>query len=298
MRAREWGLLVGLSMLWGSAFFFTDVIVRELSTFMIVFLRVALAALVLILILPMMGLRMPRDDAAWRTFFLLGLLTNVAPFCLVAWGQLRVASSVASILNATAPFATLLLGHFWTGEERLSVRKVLGLVAGVMGIAVLLGEGWNAGVSTADGLAYFACLGAAICYALAAIIGRFRHVGDPPIVRAAGQLVAASILLLPAVIVFDDPLALRLPSWSGLGAVVALAVLSTALAYVVYFQLLKATGATNLLLVTFLAPVSSIILGLMFLADDFGGREFGGFFLIAIGLLIIDGRVFCFGRFI
>lgn len=294
MRVHEWGLLVGLSMLWGSAFFFTAVAVHDLPTFTIVFLRVVLAAVLLWLVLSVMGLRLPREAEAWRSFFVLGLLTNVLPFCLVAWGQLRVASSVASILNAAAPFATLLLAHFWTGEERLSAHKVLGLVVGTMGIAVLLSGGWHVGVSLADGLAHLACLGAAICYALAAVVGRFRQFGEPPIVRAAGQLVAASVLLLPAVVVSGNPSALRLPSWPVAGSVLALAVLSTALAYVVYFQLLKTAGATNLLLVTFLIPISATLLGVVFLGDFLGGREIGGLILVGVGLLAIDGRVFCF----
>ncbi|SDP46928.1 Threonine/homoserine efflux transporter RhtA [Filomicrobium insigne] len=294
MRACEWGLLVGLSMLWGSAFFFTAIAIHELPTFLIVFLRVTLAAALLWLALSMMGLRLPREAEAWRSFFVLGLLTNVLPFCLVAWGQLRVASSVASILNAAAPFATLLLGHFWTGEERLSAHKVLGLVVGTTGIVVLLSGGWHVGVSLADALAYLACLGAAICYALAAVVGRFRRFGEPPIVRAAGQLVAASVLLLPAVVISDNPFGLRLPSWSVVGSVLALAVLSTALAYIVYFKLLRTAGATNLLLVTFLVPISAMFFGIVLLGDSIGARETCGLILVGVGLLAIDGRVFCF----
>lgn len=292
MTAAEWGLLAGLSVLWGGSFFFTEIAVRELPTFTIVLLRVALAAVALLAIVRLMGLKMPRDLNSWSGYLSMGLLNNALPFSLVAWGQIYVAASVASVLNATAPFATLVLAHFFTSSEKMTALRLSGVGAGVLGVAVMTSAGWSDSTG-ANLAAHLACLLAALSYACAAVFGqRYRSKAAVPITSAAGQLVAATVLLLPVAFLVDNPLTIAAPSFAAWGAIIGLAVLSTAFGYVLYFWLLMRSGATNLLLVTFLIPVSASFFGVALLGDELGCREIAGFFIIGIGLAAVDGRLF------
>jgi len=291
MAAGEWGLLVALSVLWGGAFFFTGVAVRELPPLTIVLLRVGLAALALAVVVRALGFAMPRDARSWGGLFAMGLMNNALPFSLVAWGQTHVASSMAAILNATAPFATLILAHAFTEAEKMTPLNVGGVAAGVVGVAVLVGSG-------AEGFggdlgAQLAILLAAMSYAAAAVFGlRLRNGHGAPLVHATGQLIAAAVLLAPVAAVVDGPFELAAVSAETWAAIAGLAVLSTGLAYVLYFALLERAGASNLLMVTFLIPVSACVLGVAFLGETIGAREVCGFLIIAAGLLVIDGRIF------
>jgi drug/metabolite transporter (DMT)-like permease len=290
MAPREWGMLVLLSLLWGGSFFFIGVAVRELPPLTIVVLRVGLAALILLAVVRAMGLRMPRDRSSWTAFCGMGLLNNVVPFCLVVWGQTRIASGLASILNATTPLWTVIVAHALTADERLTGRRLAGVVLGFIGVVVMIGPDTLDGLS-ADLLAQVACLGAAVSYAFAGVYGRrFKRMGLAPMPAATGQVVAASLMLLPVALIVDRPWTLAPPSPAGWGALLGLAALSTALAYVIYFRILASAGATNLLLVTFLIPVSAIMLGASVLGERLGLRDFLGMALIGIGLVTIDGR--------
>jgi drug/metabolite transporter (DMT)-like permease len=218
----------------------------------------------------------------------MGALNNLLPFSLIFWGQTQIASGLASILNSTTPLFTVVLAHFFTRDERLTTNRLTGVLFGLLGVAVMLGPDALYGLH-ANMLAQIAVLGAAICYAFAGIFGR-RFRGAPPLVTAAGQVGATSVMMLPIVLIADRPWTLPMPSLQTFGAVVALALLSTALAYVIYFRILAVAGATNLLLVTFLIPVSALLLGMSILGERLDLRHFGGMALIAFGLAAIDGR--------
>ncbi len=252
MSASEWAMLLSLSVLWGGSFFFTRVALSALPPFTLVLLRVGLAALILNAVMPLLGLRMPRTGRAWAAFFGMGLLNNTIPFCLIVWGQTHIASGLAAILNATTPLFTVVAAHVFTSDERMTGNRLVGVLIGLVGVAVMVGPAVLAGLGT-DLLAQMAVLGAALSYAFAGIFGRrFRRMGIPPLATATGQVTASAFMLLPLVLVADHPWTLPLPSASAWGAVVGIAVLSTALAYVLYFRILATAGATNLLLVTFL----------------------------------------------
>ena len=284
MALRVWLWLLSLSVLWGGSFFFAKVAVGELGPFTVVFARVSLAALALALVVPL------RQDAPWRTYFAMGFLNNALPFSLIFWGQTEIGSGLASILNATTPLFTLVVAHFVTPDEKIDRAKVAALLTGLLGVAVLIGPAALVGSGALWGQA--ACLAAALSYALAGIYGRrFRRMGIAPTEAAAGQLTASTVLILPIMLVVDQPWTLPPPSltvWLALGA---LALLSTALAYVLYFRILAAAGATNLLLVTFLIPVPAILLGAMVLGEQLEPRHFAGMALIGLALAVIDGRV-------
>jgi drug/metabolite transporter (DMT)-like permease len=220
------------------------------------------------------------------------LLNNVLPFSLIFWGQTHIASGLASILNATTPLFTLVVAHLATADEKINPPKAAALIVGLAGVAVLIGPSAFAHLDLGV-LSELACLGAALSYAFAGVYGRrFAAFGLSPLQTAAGQVTASTVLILPIMLLIDRPWTLAaVPSPPVWLAVAGLALLSTALAYVLYFRILAAAGATNLLLVTFLIPVTSILLGALFLGERLEPRHFVGMMLIGIGLAVIDGRI-------
>jgi len=270
MTGLEWAMLLALSAVWGGSFFFNAVAVRELPVFTVVVSRVVLAALVLLAILKLRGEAMPAGRQVWTAFFAMGLLNNAIPFSLIVWGQQHIASGVASILNASTPLSTVICAHFLTTDEKMTGAKLAGVVIGLAGVASMIGADAVRMLGT-DMTAQLSCLAGAVSYALAGIFGRrFRAMGVAPMTTAAGQVVASSMLLV--------------------GALIGVAALSTAFAYVLYFRILATAGATNLLLVTFLIPVSAIVLGIAFLGETLLPRHLVGMALIGAGLAAIDGR--------
>jgi drug/metabolite transporter (DMT)-like permease len=291
MTPLEWAMLLALSVLWGGSFFFVGVAVGELPPLTIVLLRVGLAAAGLWLIAFVLGKKMPAGRNLWPMFFAMGLLNNLIPFSLIVWGQSHIASGLASILNATTPLFTVIVAHFLTSDERMTGSRLFGVLAGLAGVIVMIGPGFLAGVGTSV-LAQIAVLGAALSYAFAGIFGRrFSRMGVPPLLTATGQVTASTALLAPTVLIIDQPWTLPMPSGQVWAAVIGLALLSTSLAYVLYFRILATAGATNLLLVTFLIPVSAILLGAALLSERLNPEHFLGMALIGLGLAAIDGRV-------
>jgi drug/metabolite transporter (DMT)-like permease len=291
MSPLDWSLLLALSILWGGSFFFVGVAVKALPPFTLVLLRVAIAAAALHLVRRVSGTAMPWDGATWRAFFGMGLLNNAIPFSLIVWGQTHIASGLASILNATTPLFTVLIAHVLTADERLTKGRVAGVLIGLAGVIVLIGPQALAGLGK-DVMAQLAVLGAAISYGFAAIFGRrFKRMGVPPLATAAGQVTASSLLLLPVALLVDRPWALASPGLAAWAAVAGLALLSTALAYVLFFRILASAGAVNLMLVTFLIPVSAIVLGSAFLGEALAPADYFGMALIGLGLAAIDGRL-------
>lgn len=290
MTSLEWAMLLALATVWGGSFFFNGIAVRELPVFTVVVSRVALAAIILLVLLRLRGERMPRGRRVWAAFFGIGLLNNAILFSLIVWGQQHIASGVASILNASTPIFTVVLAHLLTSDERMTGGKFTGVLIGFVGVAVMIGSDAlrDLGVHV---VAQFICLAGAVSYAFAGIYGRrFRAMGISPMSTATGQVVASSLILLPVMMVVDQPWMLPVPSLTAIGALIGVAAISTALAYVLYFRILATAGATNLLLVTFLIPVSAILLGTLFLGEVLLPRHFAGMALIGAGLAAIDGR--------
>lgn len=291
MGAREWAMVMALSLLWGGSFFFIGVAVREVPPLSLVLSRVGIAALALWAVLAVTGARMPHVPGLWAAFLGMGLLNNALPFALIVWGQQHIASGLAAILNATTPLFTVLVAHLLTADERLTPAKAAGVAMGLLGVAVMLGTELLGGLGLAVA-AQLACLAAALSYALAGVFGRrFRRMGVPPLASAAGQVTASSFILLPLALAVEQPWALPAPGAASWAAMLGLGLVSTALAYVLYFRILAVAGATNLLLVTFLVPVSAILLGALLLRERLEPRHFGGMALIGAGLALIDGRL-------
>lgn len=291
MGAIEWAMLIVLSILWGGSFFFVGVAVQELPTLSIVVLRVSLAALFLWSTVAFLGRVVPRKKEVWIAFLGMGFLNNVIPFTLIVWGQQAITSGLASILNATTPLFTVVVAGLLLSDERVSSLKILGIITGFSGVVLMIGTEALVGVGS-NIPAQFACLGAAISYAFAGVFGRrFKRLAVDPVVAAAGQVTGSALVLAPIALFVDRPWTLSMPMTSTWMAIVGLALLSTALAYVLYFQILQRAGATNLLLVTFLIPLFAIALGVLFLDEKLGSFELVGMLLIGMGLLAIDGRI-------
>lgn len=290
MTLRDWGQLLLLGAIWGGSFFFARIAVSELRPLVLVLFRVAIAATALQLYL---GVRGPSFRLAFPhagLFFLLALANNVIPFSLIFAGQTELGAGVASVLNATTPFWTLILANALTSDEKLSWNKLAGIALGIAGTAVMIGPGLLAGLG-GPVWAKFALIGASLSYAIALMIAR-RFKGVPSPVIATGQLTASTIIMLPVVLIAYGPAGLFSASPPVWAAVLALALLSTAFAYILYFNLVAAAGATNASLVTLIVPVSAMLLGFLFLGERLELFEMGGMALIALGLVTIDGRLF------
>ncbi len=292
MSRLAWTLLFALALLWGGSFFFVGVAVREWPPLMIVLARVGLAAIALWGVVLALRLELRRDGPALRAHLGMGLLNNALPFLLIVWAQSPAGgglpSGVASILNATTPLWAVLLAHA-LGAERATALRVAGVVSGFLGVAAMLGGD----LSEAPVAATLAMLAATFAYASAGLWGRrFKALGIPPLVAAAGQVSVASLLLLPLALWFHPPDTLPWPGQPVLGALLGLALFSTALAYLLYFRILDLAGPVNLMLVTLLIPVVAIALGVVALGESLGPRHGAGLALIALGLAMIDGRLF------
>ena len=292
MRLSEWGLLGFLSLLWGGSFFFSKVALSEFPPLTVVFARVSIAAAALWLYLRLRGIPVPTAASTWWAFLGMGLLNSLIPFTLIFWGQTLIDSGLASILNATTPVFSILVAHFLTHDEKLSANKLAGVALGIAGVTVLLGGQTYTG---SDGALWgvLACVGAALSYGFANTFGRrFKRMGIDPAVGAFGQIAATMIMALPLVLLIDQPWRLNAPGAAVWGSLVGLALLSTALAYIIFFRLIATAGATNTSLVTLLIPVSAILLGASFLDERLSTPQLGGMVLIGLGLLALDGRIF------
>jgi drug/metabolite transporter (DMT)-like permease len=288
MTAYEWSLLGLLSLLWGGSFFFVGVAVHALPPLTIVAVRVGVAATLLWATAGVTGLSARKVWQNRGALALLALINNVLPFVLIVFGQTRIASGVAAILNASTPVITVLAAHLLTQDERLTPTRIAGALLGLGGVAAMIGPDLRG-----DGqlLAECAVLGAAVCYAVGSIYGRrFRGIGLNPIDIATGQVTAAFLILAPLALAVDAPWRLPAPGLPAIASLLAIGSASTALAYVVYFRILAGAGATNVVLVTLLAPVTSVLLGTLALGEALSPRNVYGFGLIAAGLALIDGR--------
>jgi drug/metabolite transporter (DMT)-like permease len=291
MNRNDWLVLLFLALIWGGAFFFIGVAVRHVPPLTYVWLRLTIGAVGLWVYLMIKGERIRLPRKAWGSILLLALLNNALPFTLFGWSQTHIASGLASILNATTPIWGVVVAHFFTSDERMSPRKLAGVFLGFGGVATMIGPSLLSSLGT-SGLAELACVAAALSYALAAVWARrFRRLGISPLSVTTGQLTVGALMMMPLSMVVDRPFLHAMPPLSALAAITALALLCTALGYVLYFRLIDRAGATNALLVTLLVPPVAILLGGLFLSETLAPQDFAGLALIALGLAAIDGRV-------
>lgn len=284
---RDWSLLAALSMLWGGSFFFNGAALRELPPLTLVLLRVALGAAILLPLLRMRGIGLPRGMPGWKPFVVVALLNNVIPFSLIVIGQTFIPSGLASILNATTPLFTVLVMAA-AGEETLHIRRVAGVVLGLLGVIIL--RGWGVETRPGQGLGIVLCLGGAFSYGFAALAARRLLKNSAPLGTATFQLMASTVMMALVAGVVEQPWRLAVPGVATWSAVLGLAALSTSLAYIVFFQIVRRSGASNVMLVTLLIPVTAVFLGWLVLGEPISIREIAGAIVIGSALLVIDRR--------
>lgn len=287
MSAADWLMLVVLSILWGGSFYLNKLAVAELPPLTVALGRVGIAAIVLVSMAWMRGELWPLRTA-WPVFLTLGLINSALPFFLVAWGQTQIASGLASILNATTPLFAVVIANAATIDDKLTPSRAVGIVCGLIGVVVMIGPGALKGLSL-HVVGELACLAAAALYATGTVYAR-RFRSFTPNALAAGQTGAATLLLLAPVAYVDHPWTHGPPVPHVIAALIGLGAFSTAVAYLLYFRLLARAGATNTSLVTFLIPVTAVLLGALALGERLEPHQIAGMAVIAVGLVAIDGR--------
>ena len=292
MSTSDWGIIMLLSLLWGGAFFLIELGLRGFPPNTLVFLRMAIAAPLMLIVLWFLKQKLPTDAKSWKQLFILGAINAALPFILFFWGQTQIDSGLASVLNATTPLWGVVTAHFLTRDEKATPARIIGVLLGMAGIIVMVGTEALSGI-TGSVLAQLACLTATLSYAFAAIYGRTLSQSTmSPMVIATGQVITAAILMLPIAVIVDQPWTLPTPGWDAWAGAIGLAIPSTAVAYFFYFKLIDRAGASNAMLVAFIMPVIAIILGVVALGETVELKEIAGASLIALGLIAIDGRIF------
>ena len=288
----DWVMLITLATVWGGSFLFNAILVTELPIITIVAIRVTVAALALWGFVRVTGRKIPASPKVWGALLILGVLNNAIPFSLIVQGQTQITSGLASILNATTPLFTILVAGFFLTDERFSILRVLGVIVGFSGVILMVGPEALGGLE-ADFWAQLCALGAALSYGFASVFGRrFRELKVDPVMVATGQVTMSSLVLWPMALWIDGPQDILGLSFNAAASMFGLAVLCTSFAYILYFRILERAGATNISLVTFLVPISAIILGVLVLGESIFIKEIIGMTLIGLGLAIIDGRLF------
>ncbi|WP_063203671.1 EamA family transporter [Bradyrhizobium sp. AT1] len=283
----EVGLLLLLSLIWGSSFTLIKLVVATVPPFTMVATRVIIAAMLLILIATAQGHSPPREKSVWTAFFVQGLLQSALPFTLISWGELHIASGLAGVLNATPPMFVLAIAVM-TGRGRQAIggRKIVGVALGLAGVALTLGIDALSGIGTAAPLAQIAVLGASFCYALAPIWGQ-RFSGLPAIVTAAGAMSCAAALMLPTAAAIEQPWRLAQPPAQAIAAVIALGVVCTALAMVIYFRLIHTLGPLGTTSGSYLRAGFAVALGTAILGEHLTWSSLAGMALILAGVVAI-----------
>ncbi|GAA0776606.1 DMT family transporter [Roseibium denhamense] len=290
MSLRNWFLLVVLGAIWGGSFLFAKIAVAEIPPFILVFFRVSIACTALWCVVWWRGLSKHFTPKLLPAFFMMGLMNNAIPFSLLFLGQTGIGAGLASILNATTPIFTVIVASFLTNQEQPQLNKIIGVVLGIASVGMML-SGSLTGLANDPVWAQLCCVGAAISYACGATFAkRFSHL--PPTVSATGQLTGSTLIMLPVAVFAGSGWSISEPSALTWLNVLALGLLATAIAYLIYFRLLAEAGATNASLVTLLVPASALFLGWMLLGEQLSTVQIAGFAVLLVGLAVLDGRIF------
>jgi drug/metabolite transporter (DMT)-like permease len=291
MTPRQWGLLLALSLVWGASFYFAAVALTGFPPFTIVLARVAIAAAALALACRLLRMTLPQGRAQWLACAGMGLLNNAVPFALIIMAQRYIPSGLAAVVNAATPVFAVLCAHWLTTDERLTPNRLGGALTGLAGVAVLAGPAAFGAAHGGELPGIALGLGACLSYGLSGVWARrVKRAGLAALPAATGQCAASTLIMLPLVLIFDQPWSLPAPPQAAVLALVGFGLFSTALAYWMFYTLIARAGATNAMLVTLLVPVTALLLGTQLLGETLALRHFAGMAVIALGLLVIDGR--------
>ncbi|WP_418592116.1 DMT family transporter [Ponticoccus sp. (in: a-proteobacteria)] len=285
LSARAWAQLALLGLIWGGSFLAIRTALDEIPPLTSVLFRTAIAAAILWPIVLLRGLPLPRSPRPLIGLLVMGLLNNVIPFSLMAWGQMHIPTGLTSILNANSAVFGVLVAALLLADERLTLRKTAGVLLGFAGVVIAIGPAQLLALDLTS-VAQLAVVAGTLSYAFAGVWARKWLGGLPPLVSAAGMLTASSLIMLPLVLVTEGPppLALSAVTW---GAIAYYAAVATALAYLLYYRVLAVAGSGNLMLVTLLIPPVAITLGALVRDETLAPTAYLGFALLAAGLTVL-----------
>lgn len=278
-----------LSLLWGGSFLSVRIALDKIGPLTTVAHRTGWAMLILWGYVALRLLPVPQGWRVWAAFLGMGILNNVIPFSLMAWGQLHIESGLTSILNAATAIFGVIAAAIFFSDERLSARKAIGVTFGFFGVATAIGLSSLAQFDLRS-LGQLAVIGGTVSYALAGVWARKSLSHLPPQIAAAGMVTGASIVMIPMAWIIEGPITLSLEprTWA---AIAYYAIAATAVAYLLYYRVLQLAGSGNLMLCTLTVAPVAIVLGAVVLGEALPLRAYIGFGLLAVGLLILDGRL-------
>ncbi|MDC6452207.1 DMT family transporter [Alphaproteobacteria bacterium] len=290
MANKDWLLVSLLGLFWGSSFFFVEVLLKYLSPFMIVYLRVSIASIFLILLIYIKGIKFQFTFNNFFNLSIMSLLNNIFPFLLITFGQQTTTGGLASILNSNTSFVAIILASLFLPLERLNWSRVLGISIGILGVVIAVGY-QNIFQLKNDDLGKFLIIIATISYGFAGVWAKLRLQNFSPIIAATGMLTVSTIILTPYAIINHLEEIYSLNFYIVKYAFV-FAIICSVFAYFLYFKILESAGAGNLLICTIIIPPSSIFLNAFFLDQNITTNEYLGLIVIILGLIILDGRLF------
>ncbi|TDT77638.1 EamA-like transporter family protein [Litoreibacter halocynthiae] len=294
MSTQAWVELALLAVIWGGSFLSIRLALNEVPVMTAVAHRVFWAMLVLWAYILLRKLPVPRSLRLWAAFLVMGVLNNVIPFALMAWGQLHIETGLTSILNATTAIFGVVVASVVFADERLTLNRAVGVVLGFFGVATAIGLE-NLLKFDIRSTAQLAVLAGTLSYAFAGAWARRMLTGLRPQVASAGMLTGSALVMVPLAIAVDGTPSFQL-SATAWGAIGYYAIIATACAYLLYYRILAMAGSGNLMICTLLVAPVAIILGAVVLGEELASRAYAGFALLALGLLVLDGRIFAFFR--
>ena len=288
MKLRNFLLLILLAALWGPSFLFIKVAVADIPPLTLVVGRVGIGAVLLYAFLRWQGRSLPRSPSIWKHVAFVAFFHNALPFVLFGWGEQYIDSAMASILNGTTPLFTIVLAHFFVADDRLTGAKVGGVLLGFGGLLLLIAPSLAAGLQVTT-LGLLAVAFASACYGVAIVYTRNHMRGLPPLVAPTAQMIMATIYVLPFSLLLEQPFSLPAPSPASLGSLLALGVLGTAVAFIVYYRLMETADPSYVSMVTYVIPVIGVILGVVILSERLTWNAYAGCALILLGVVIVNG---------
>ena len=289
MKNKDWFLVILLGVFWGASFLFVEILLEYVTPFVVVYLRVAIASALLLIYILIRNIKFQFSRGDLFNLFVMGLLNNILPFLLIAYGQQSITGGLASILNVNTSFMTILLVALFIPNEKLNFHRTIGVLIGILGV-ILAVDYQNIFQINNDSVGQYLILLATISYSFAGIWAKLKLQNLPPVVSAAGMLTMSTIFLSPYILSthFEELSSLNLDT---LKYALGFALICTVFAYFIYFKILESTGAGNLLICTIIIPPSSIILNSIFICEVINTNEILGLLVIIVGLLVIDGRI-------
>lgn len=284
-KIHQYVLLVLLGAIWGSSFFLIKITLETVSPITLTAFRLFFAFLTLTALVFVLGKKFPTDLRTWWRYIVIAVTGNIVPFILISWGELHIESGMAAILMSVVPLTALIVAHFWTDDEKMSLPKIIGTLVGFAGVILLVGPEVLEGLGDSV-LGQLAVAFASFCYGATSVYARKTGlVKLDPIVNGSAILLCAAIMAIPMAFILEDPLALD-PSLKSVGALISLAVLSTAIAYIILYYLLGTAGANFTALNNYLVPVFGMVWGFVFLSESYDTEAFVALAIILFGIII------------